>query len=299
MKRKVVKLFGVCSLAGFSFAVGYYGHDVIGKRLTFNRTGQLVTTTAVVPSKLDRFPALKSYVTSLRRIPAGFFHMGSNSVYGANPEHKVMVSEFRMGATPVSVAVWKEYCSATGMSLPKAPSWGWLDDHPIVGVSWNDICGSDGKSGFCGWASEVVGQRLTLPTEAQFEYASRGGLDGDGYPWGNTHFDRSKLWCSNKEFGDAGQTAPVNRLTNISTNWYGLSDMTGNVPQWCSDLYGPYSSRDQTDPRGPSSTQENERCFRGCSWMFYEPGVFLCAYRWSTKADTKGLIGFRLTAGPE
>ncbi len=96
-----------------------------------------------------------------------------------------------------------------------------------------------------------------------------------------------------------GKTAPVNRLTNISTNWYGLSDMTGNVPQWCSDLYGPYSSRDQTDPTGPSSTQENERCFRGCSWMFYEPGVFLCAYRWSTKADTKGLIGFRLTAGPE
>ncbi|MFM7323244.1 MAG: formylglycine-generating enzyme family protein, partial [Armatimonadota bacterium] len=146
-------------------------------------------------------PLLKDYVARMRPIPGGTFRMGSNQGgKEEKPVHTVTLSPFRMGATPVTVGMWKEYCSATGTSMPSTPAWGWLDDHPVVNVSWADIMGSDGKGGYCAWASEVAGFRLTLPTEAQWEYGARGGKEGLKYPWGND-FDGSKLWCS-KEYGD-------------------------------------------------------------------------------------------------
>ena len=100
--------------------------------------------------QLSRYPALKAYVESLCSIPAGTFQMGS-SAGGSDekPVHSVTLSAFRLGATPVTFVVWKEYCAATGTKLPEAPKWGILDDHPVVNVSSNDIMGSDGKRGFC------------------------------------------------------------------------------------------------------------------------------------------------------
>jgi formylglycine-generating enzyme required for sulfatase activity len=194
--------------------------------------------------------------------------------------------------------MWKEYCSATGVSLPGAPDWGLLDEHPVVNVSWNDITGADGKGGFGAWASEIAGGRLMLPTEAQFEYAARGGQSGLEYPWGNT-FDRTKLWCSNAYFGDANRTAPVVRTSNIYRNAYGLTDMSGNVWQLCSDWYGSYGSASELDPKGPPSSSDNVRCVRGGSWLGGNPGSFRCAYRtWSDPDVRYDVNGFRLSAGP-
>jgi formylglycine-generating enzyme required for sulfatase activity len=250
-------------------------------------------------NRLSHYPLLKAYVESLRSIPGGTFQMGSAT--GDIDErlvHTVTLSSFRMGATPVTVAVWKEYCVATGITLPKAPSWGLLDDHPVVNVSWNDIMGASGNGGFCAWASDVAGFRLTLPTEAQFEYAALGGQSGFDYPWGNS-FDRAKLWCSVDKAGDAGKTAPVVRTSNIYRNTYGLFDISGNVWQWCSDLYASYTTSAQIDPTGPSSTSDNKRCVRGGSWISVNPDTFRCALRdWYLPDDGHGNLGFRLAAGP-
>jgi formylglycine-generating enzyme required for sulfatase activity len=209
-----------------------------------------------------------------------------------------MLSAFRMGATPVTVAVWKEYCAATGTTLPIAPAFGLLDDHPVVNVSWNDIMGSDGKGGFCAWVSDIAGFRLTLPTEAQWEYAARGGVGGQEFPWGNS-YDDSKLWCS--KVTDRKQTAPVVRSSNIYRNGFGLTDMAGNVWQWCSDLYAPYSSVSQTDPIGPPSTSGTVRCVRGGSWNYVYPDIFRCANRLRDFPDIGFDLygGFRLSAGPK
>jgi formylglycine-generating enzyme required for sulfatase activity len=158
---------------------------------------------------------------------------------------------------------------------------------------------SDGKGGFCAWASDISGFRLTLPTEAQWEYAARGGVAGSEFPWGNS-FDRSKLWCSKKDFGDAGKTAPVVRSSNIYRNSFGLTDMVGNVWQWCSDLYGSYTGTEETNPVGPPSTSDNLRCVRGGSWSISLPVNLRCANRISDSPDFRFLIfGFRLSAGPK
>jgi formylglycine-generating enzyme required for sulfatase activity len=164
------------------------------------------------------------------------------------PVHSVMLSAFRIGATPVPVAVWKEYCIATGTALP--PTLTDLDDEPValndydpvVGVSWEDIMGVNGSGGFCAWASGIAGLKLTLPSEAQWEYAARGGIDGQEYPWGHS-FDPEKVWyCTGKDLRELLEKlpAPVNRKFKIYRNSFGLTDMAGNVWQWCSDWYGPY-----------------------------------------------------------
>ena len=280
-------------------AAGYkpYVHTVVIPR------GGSVNHAVVLEVKPKRgltdYPALKAYVESLRPIPASTFQMGSTT--GDSDEktvHSVTLSAFRMGATPVTVAVWKEYCESTKIAMPEKPEWGWLDEHPVVNVSWNDIMGSDGKGGFCAWASDIAGFRLTLPTEAQFEYGARGGQNGLEYPWGNT-FDRSKLWCSGTTFGDAGKTAPVVRNSNIYRNGYGLTDMSGNVWQWCSDMYGPYTGTEETNPVGPATTSDDKRCVRGGSWDMRSPHFFRCASRHSYYPVIGGNnYGFRLSAGP-
>lgn len=247
-------------------------------------------------NRLTDYPALRAYVESLRSIPAGTFQMGSTKNSDEKPVHTVTLSAFRMGATPVTVAVWKEYCAATGTSLPAAPDWGLLDDHPVVNVSWNDIMGSGGKGGFCAWASDIAGFRLMLPTETQWEYAARGGVAGQEFPWGNS-FDDLKLWCS--KVTNRKQTAPVVRSSNIYRNAFGLTDMSGNVWQLCSDLYAPYSSVSQTDPIGPPSTSDNKHCVRGGAWFYNNPVNFRCANRSRYNPDNWiDSSGFRLSAGP-
>ena len=244
-------------------------------------------------TRLAEYPHLKAYVDAMCDIPAGTFQMGRKHLFwDTKPVHTVTLSAFRMGATPIPVAVWKEYCVATGKSLPDPPAWGWLDDHPMVHVSWNDIMGEESSSGFSDWASDVAGVELILPTEAQFEYASRGGQEGLKFPWGDS-FDDSKLWWSS----DSDRTAPVVRSSNVYRNVHGLSDMSGNVGQWCSDWYGQYGSGAQTDPIGPSSGKH--RCVRGGSWYINSPDNFRCANRYRyCPGYWNYFIGFRLSAGP-
>ena len=226
---------------------------------------------------LLNFPALQAYVKGLKDIPAGSFRYGFfHGQSEAAP--RVEVSAFRMGATPVTWAIWKEYCDAEAVRLPDEPDWGRLGPHPVVNVSYDDIVGSNGGGGFCGWVSRIAGFTVALPTSEQFEFAARGGEDGFDYPWGN-EFDTSKLWCSLREIGDAKKTAAVDRTYRNYRNGYGLTDMAGNVDQWCSNDY----------VRGKE--------FRGCSWFFLKVDFFRCAYRdWNFPVYRSNDKGFRLVA---
>jgi formylglycine-generating enzyme required for sulfatase activity len=188
--------------------------------------------------------------------------------------------------------MWKEYRQSLsvpgkGVKLPKDPGWGYLDDHPVVNVSWADIMQA---GGFCDWASSKAGFKLTLPSDAQWEYAARGGVDGLTYPWGDD-FDESKLWCG------ARRTAPVDRTNKIYRNHYGLTDIVGNVTQWCSD---PYNVDYRPVGRDPKDMNENDKfCVRGGGYNNRKTdGVLQNDFRDGYPFDFKGeAFGFRLSAG--
>jgi formylglycine-generating enzyme required for sulfatase activity len=196
---------------------------------------------------------------------------------------------------------------------------GWTDlDHPIVNVTWDDC------RKFCAWASEVSEIALDLPSEAQWEYACRGGKAGQEFQWGGAtddvsvrNFLTANVWCSDNKIGDRGGTGSVNRTSRVWRNhpWL-LVDMVGNVWEWCLDYYDSewYSrahasgidivnrtsapARKRTLPDG--TTMESPiRCFRGGSWNINDPVWFRSSTRSGDFPNRKNsLIGFRLAAGP-
>lgn len=184
-------------------------------------------------------------------IPPGEFWMGAtpgdnNGAGDEKPRHRVRITMgFWMGATPVTVAAYKRFLKERPkLKMPDAPSFntGWSkEDHPIVGVTW------DQAQAYCEWAGGTSGR---LPTEAQWEYAARGGKDGLKYPWGNQITPENANYSGSKWNG----TSPV-RL--YPPNAWGLYDMAGNVWEWVADWYDEdyYSTlpsdKPADDPRGP------------------------------------------------
>ena len=253
---------------------------------------------------------IKQYVSQMRKIPGGRFTMGRtydieypDSYKNEVPAHQVDVSSFLLATTPVTVGMWREYLRFNNqLSMPEAPEWDWNDDHPMVNVSWNDIMGLDGTGGYCAWASRVTSKRLSLPTETQYEFTAKEGDRDLKFPWGDA-FDKSKVWTH------AGQTAKVNRTTRIHINQYGISDLCGNVKEWCFDtrrLYSP-PKRDRlgyplikTNPTsiGSGPFAKRYRVVRGGSWIDFDPSSFRCAYRgtWNDPIYSHYFIGFRLAA---
>ncbi len=165
----------------------------------------------------------------------------------------------------VQSAEWWRQVNGADWRHPEGPQSdiGARGDHPVVQVSWNDA------AAFCGWAD------ARLPTEAEWEYAARGGLEGMAFPWGNTlEPDGNHLMnVFQGEFptgntcadGFAG-TAPVR---SYPPNGFGLYEMTGNVWEMCSDCYSAssYELSDEEDPRGPDLPDDAPRVQRGGSYL--------------------------------
>lgn len=166
-------------------------------------------------------------------------------------------------------------------------------DHPVVQVSWNDA------TAFCGF----VGGRL--PTEAEWEFAVRGGKEGKLYPWGNSLMPqgqhRVNIWQgkfpdSNTEEDGFSATAPVRSFP--PQNHYGLFNMVGNVWEWVADNWtAKHSTKEQTNPRGPTRKSKNpDKVKRGGSYMCHESYCFRyrCSARHYNSADsTASNLGFR------
>jgi len=199
-------------------------------------------------------------------IPAGVFLMGSANDTGASddekPQHKVNLDAYYMYKNDMTVAQYRMFCAATWHSMPEAPSWGWIEDHPVVNVSWDDA------KAYADWAGAA------LPTEAQWEKAAR-GTDGRIYPWGNV-WDAVK--CNNAVGGNMYKTSPVGNYP-AGASPYGCMDMAGNVWQWCADWYGNdyYTYSPSRNPNGPVSG--NSRVLRGGSWDNDDPRYCRAAYR--------------------
>jgi formylglycine-generating enzyme len=191
---------------------------------------------------------------SMILIPAGVFTMGKNTTGPSDwqPEHNVRINSFYMDKTEVTNKQYHDFCVSTKNPLPQF--WGLKEfksgpdfpDFPVVGVSYFDA------EKYAKWA----GKRL--PTEAEWEYASRGGLAGKNFPFGDL-VDSAKVNYGRK-YGGLVKTA------SFPPNGFGLYDITGNVWEWTTDYYSDnyYAVSPAENPKGPD--RGRFKVIRGGSW---------------------------------
>jgi len=186
------------------------------------------------------------------RVPAGEFLMGASKANrDEKPHHVVYLDEYWIGKYPVTNAQFKVFDPDCFGRVDQA-------DHPVVKVSWNDA------QKFCVWISRVSGQKICLPTEAEWEKAAR-GTEGRIYPWGN---EAPSMRLANYDEG-VGWTTPVNQYPG-GVSPYGAFDMAGNVWEWCADWYKKdyYKTSPYKNPTEPGSGEK--RVVRGGSWRGYK-----------------------------
>jgi formylglycine-generating enzyme required for sulfatase activity len=222
-------------------------------------------------------------------IPGGVFKMGTpadDSYRGAGEwsAHDVLLNTFYLGKWPVTVAEYSEFLKLTGHREPHR----WSDQRvqmsrPVVYVSWDDA------AAFCTWLSRASGQHFRLPTEAEWECAARGGLEGARYPWGNEDVDGRAVHNSD-ERRDGSDWAIVNRhlpeVGQFPPNGFNVHDMAGLVAEWCHDFYSEELSEEtpRRNPRGPAKGLH--RVLRGGSWLL--PATYLrCSARHRIGAGTR------------
>jgi sulfatase modifying factor 1 len=194
-------------------------------------------------------------------VRGGTFIMGSNKGYVMeSPEHAVTLKSFYIDKYEVTVAQYRAFCRSTHRRMPAAPPWGWKDRYPMVGVNWYDA------TAYAAWA----GKRL--PTEAEWEFAARGGILSKGYTYSGSNVIDSVAWY---ESNSKNKAHPVGTK---KPNELGIYDMSGNAVEWCSDRYDDnyYSSSPKEDPRGPRFG--HDRVLRGGSYRG-NPDICRATYR--------------------
>ena len=240
--------------------------------------------TATVTVKVKDYPS--AYTTfkieqdgaslqyKLVKVEGGTFTMGGDD-YHSKPKHTVTLSSFYIGKYEVTQALWK-------MVMGNNPSYFKGNDLPVENVSWDDC------QAFISKLNQMTGYNYRLPTEAEWEYAARGGSGTyiDNYIYcGSNDIDAVAWYSGNSE-------SHTHVVASKKHNWLGLYDMSGNVFEWCQDWYGSYSSSAQTNPTGPSSG--SHRVVRGGGWDYLASDCTVwCRYGMppSTKSNT---FGFRI-----
>ena len=220
----------------------------------------------------------------LHDIPAGVYMMGqADGRDEERPPHEVRVDPFRLGRYQVTNEEYDRFCAATGRAPTRFREQQHHNHprHPVTGPSWFDA------AAYCEWLSAVTGQHYCLPTEAQWEWAARGGLTGKLYPWGDEPFtarkDYATRWLRGPEI-----------VGGSEANGYGLCDMCENVHEWCSDWYDPeyYAVSPADNPRGPAKT--TRKSSRGGAWR-HRIKVSRCAARSSIPPEFEYAdYGFRV-----
>lgn len=212
-------------------------------------------------------------------VQGGMFVMGCTSEQGSDcfdderPPHTVTVSDFYIGKYEVTQKQWTEIMGSN-------PSYFKGDNRPVENVSWNEV------QVFISRLNAQTGGNYRLPTEAEWEYAARGGNKSKGYKYSGGNMILDIAWYSD----NSGNTTHV--VGTKHPNELGIYDMSGNVWEWCHDWYGSYSSYSQTDPTGASSG--SYRVFRGGSWFSNARGVRVSARSISPPVNRGSFIGFRL-----
>ena len=202
-----------------------------------------VVNTMIILLSMTSYTLCAQEYPEMVEVKGGSFIMGDESGdKDEKPAHEVKINTFSIAKTETTVGQWQAFCTATKRAMPEAPWFGLKDDHPIVNISWDDAIA------YCTWLSTKYKKHYRLPTEAQWEFAARGGVNSKGYAYSGAKAPDSIAWFSSRSNG----TMPVAQKL---PNELGLYDMTGNVWEWCSDWYdaGYYALKVKDNPPGPQS----------------------------------------------
>ena len=234
-------------------------------------------------------PTVPKPVPALVTIPAGWFLMGSDSGQdNERPIHRVWIDAFQLAAHQVTNADYATFIRSEGKVAPpffQDPAFS-NPQQPVVGASWFEA------TEYCAWLCSVTGRSYRLPTEAEWERAARGDVEGKLFPWGDAPPDSLPNYATRWQSGPepVGQSAP---------NAFGLFDICANVHEWCSDWFSPdyYAVSPERNPRGPESGIR--RASRGGSWRHHIK-VTRCAARSSIPPHLQYAdYGFRVASDLE
>ena len=212
-------------------------------------------------------------------VAGGTFTMGATHEQGTNidsnekPTHQVTLSSYMIGKTGVTQALWLAV-------MGSKPSYFRGDNLPVEQVSWDDC------QKFITKLNALTGKNFRLPTEAEWEYAARGGNMSQGYKYSGSNEIGDVAWYDNNS---GNKTHPV--ATKVP-NELGIYDMSGNLWEWCSDWFNIYSSTAQTNPTGPDSG--SNRITRGGSWGYDLTGCRVAKRAATGQTSRSYYIGLRL-----
>lgn len=212
---------------------------------------QKPTATATTTSASTQTFTANGVSFKMIRVEGGTFTMGATSEQGSDadsdekPAHQVTLSSYYIGETEVTQALWEAV-------MGKNPSGFKGSNLPVEQVSWEDC------QVFIRELNAITGKRFCLPTEAEWEFAARGGNRGNGSKYsGSSSVERVAWYTDNSG-------SKTHDVKTKAANELGIYDMSGNVYEWCQDWYGSYSVSAQTNPTGASSG--SRRVCRGGSW---------------------------------
>jgi sulfatase modifying factor 1 len=242
---------------------------------------------------------------SMVKVEGGNFFMGSDDSDGSadideQKKHEVFVNSFEISKFEVTVWEWKQFVKAKKIKMPKEPKWGWKDKLPINNITWEEAIS------YCNWLSKKEGltqvytktgpfyycnfsaNGYRLPTEAEWEYAAKGGKLSKGYKYSGSNTLDDVAWHK------ANSQGMPHIVGSKLQNELGLHDMSGNVWEWCWDWYNKdyYKIENNNNPKGPENGEK--KSVRGGSWDS-QPNYSRPANRISTKLEkTHEFYGFRI-----
>lgn len=185
-------------------------------------------------------------------VEGGKFTMGCTSeqkqdgLDNEKPTHSVTLADYYIGETEVTQDLWNAVMASN-------PSYWKGGNLPVENVTYNEV------KTFISSLNRLTGYTFRLPTEAEWEYAARGGKKSNGYKFSGSNSIELVAWY----FGNSGNK--THAVKGKRANELGIYDMSGNVAEWCNDWYCEYSRSSQTNPKGPSSG--SNRLMRGGSWL--------------------------------
>ena len=238
-------------IAILAFVTIFAYTDIAAKKTTGKRrTGTKKTT-------IQKSPTVSFTVNGVTfemvRVEGGTFTMGATAEQSSDaysneyPTHQVTLSSYSIGKTEVTQALWQAVMGSN-------PSYLKGSNLPVENVSWEEC------QTFIRKLNALTGKKFRLPTEAEWEFAARGGNNNRGYKYSGSNTLANVAWYNDNS---ADKTHPV---ATKASNELGIYDMTGNVDEWCNDWYSYYTSASQTNPTGPNSG--TDRVYRGGSWYF-------------------------------